>query len=73
VGPDGVSKYYRAPRGAGAVIIAACRSTHLVQSRVQIEKCLMKRLLTQHRTLEGQTHEVAAEALAPVLRTFFEA
>jgi pimeloyl-ACP methyl ester carboxylesterase len=27
----------------------------------------------QHRTLEGQTHEVAAEALAPVLIEFFEA
>ena len=25
----------------------------------------------QHRTLEGQTHEVAAEALAPVLVEFF--
>ena len=25
----------------------------------------------QHRTLEGQTHEVAAEALAPVLEEFF--
>ena len=27
----------------------------------------------QHRTLEGQTHEVAAEALAPVLVEFFKA
>lgn len=27
----------------------------------------------KHRTLEGQTHEVAAEALAPVLIEFFEA
>lgn len=27
----------------------------------------------QHRTLEGQTHEVAAEALAPVLIEFFNA
>jgi pimeloyl-ACP methyl ester carboxylesterase len=27
----------------------------------------------QHRTLEGQTHEVAAEALAPVLIEFFSA
>jgi len=27
----------------------------------------------QHRTLEGQTHEVAAEALAPVLIQFFKA
>jgi pimeloyl-ACP methyl ester carboxylesterase len=27
----------------------------------------------QHRTLEGQTHEVAAEALAPVLVEFFHA
>jgi hypothetical protein len=27
----------------------------------------------QHRTLEGQTHEVAAEALAPVLVEFFTA
>jgi hypothetical protein len=27
----------------------------------------------QHRTLEGQTHEVAAEALAPVLTNFFKA
>jgi len=27
----------------------------------------------QHRTLEGQTHEVAAEALAPVLIEFFKA
>jgi len=27
----------------------------------------------QHRTLEGQTHEVAAEALAPVLKEFFSA
>lgn len=27
----------------------------------------------QHRTLEGQTHDVAAEALAPVLIEFFEA
>lgn len=27
----------------------------------------------QHRTLEGQTHEVAAEALAPVLVNFFNA
>jgi len=27
----------------------------------------------QHRTLEGQTHEVAAEALAPVLSEFFKA
>ena len=27
----------------------------------------------QHRTLEGQTHEVAAEALAPVLVEFFQA
>lgn len=27
----------------------------------------------QHRTLKGQTHEVAAEALAPVLIEFFEA
>lgn len=27
----------------------------------------------QHRTLEGQTHEVAAEAIAPVLIEFFEA
>ncbi len=27
----------------------------------------------QHRTLEGQTHQVAAEALAPVLVEFFEA
>jgi len=26
----------------------------------------------QHRTLEGQTHEVAAEALAPVLVEFFK-
>ena len=26
----------------------------------------------QHRTLEGQTHEVAAEALAPVLIEFFK-
>jgi pimeloyl-ACP methyl ester carboxylesterase len=25
----------------------------------------------QHRTLEGQTHEVAAQALAPVLVEFF--
>jgi hypothetical protein len=25
----------------------------------------------QHRTLEGQTHEVTAEALAPVLIEFF--
>jgi hypothetical protein len=27
----------------------------------------------QHRTLEGKTHEVTAEALAPVLVEFFEA
>ena len=27
----------------------------------------------QHRTLEGQTHEVAAEAIAPVLVEFFTA
>jgi hypothetical protein len=27
----------------------------------------------QHRTLEGQTHEVAAEALAPALIEFFKA
>jgi len=27
----------------------------------------------QHRTLEGQTHEVAAEAIAPVLVEFFKA
>ncbi len=27
----------------------------------------------QHRTLEGQTHEVAAEAIAPVLEEFFKA
>jgi pimeloyl-ACP methyl ester carboxylesterase len=27
----------------------------------------------QHRTLEGQTHEVAAEAIAPVLVEFFNA
>ncbi len=27
----------------------------------------------QHRTLEGQTHEVAAEAIAPVLMEFFKA
>lgn len=27
----------------------------------------------QHRTLEGQTHEVSAEALAPVLTEFFKA
>ena len=27
----------------------------------------------QHRTLEGQTHEVAAEAIAPVLIEFFQA
>jgi hypothetical protein len=27
----------------------------------------------QHRTLEGQTHEVAAEVLAPVLVNFFNA
>jgi pimeloyl-ACP methyl ester carboxylesterase len=27
----------------------------------------------EHRTLEGQTHEVAAEALAPVLIEFFSA
>ena len=27
----------------------------------------------QHRTLEGQTHEVAAEAIAPVLMEFFSA
>jgi pimeloyl-ACP methyl ester carboxylesterase len=27
----------------------------------------------QHRTLEGQTHEVAAEAIAPVLVEFFQA
>jgi hypothetical protein len=27
----------------------------------------------QHRTLEGQTHEVSAEALAPVLIEFFKA
>jgi hypothetical protein len=26
----------------------------------------------QHRTLEGQTHEVSAEALAPVLIEFFK-
>jgi hypothetical protein len=26
----------------------------------------------QHRTLAGQTHEVAAEALAPVLIEFFK-
>jgi hypothetical protein len=26
----------------------------------------------QHRTLQGQTHEVAAEALAPVLVEFFK-
>jgi pimeloyl-ACP methyl ester carboxylesterase len=26
----------------------------------------------QHRTLEGQTHEVASEALAPVLIEFFQ-
>jgi hypothetical protein len=26
----------------------------------------------QHRTLEGQTHEVASEALAPVLIEFFK-
>jgi hypothetical protein len=26
----------------------------------------------QHRTLEGQTHEVSAEALAPVLVEFFK-
>jgi pimeloyl-ACP methyl ester carboxylesterase len=25
----------------------------------------------QHRTLEGQTHNVAAEAIAPVLEKFF--
>jgi hypothetical protein len=25
----------------------------------------------QHRTLEGQTHEVATEAIAPVLVEFF--
>jgi hypothetical protein len=25
----------------------------------------------QHRTLEGQTHEVAAQAIAPVLVEFF--
>ncbi len=29
--------------------------------------------LAQHRTLEGQTHEVAAEAIAPVLVEFFKA
>lgn len=28
-------------------------------------------LLAQHRTLEGQTHEVTAEALGPVLVEFF--
>jgi len=27
----------------------------------------------QHRTLEGQTHEVAVEAIAPVLVEFFTA
>jgi hypothetical protein len=27
----------------------------------------------QHRTLKGQTHEVAAEALAPALVEFFNA
>jgi pimeloyl-ACP methyl ester carboxylesterase len=27
----------------------------------------------QHRTLEGQTHEVAADAIAPVLKEFFSA
>ncbi|HJR79092.1 MAG TPA: hypothetical protein VJ821_03400, partial [Anaerolineales bacterium] len=27
----------------------------------------------QHRTLEGQTHEVSAEAIAPVLIEFFKA
>jgi hypothetical protein len=27
----------------------------------------------QHRTLAGQTHEVAAEAMAPVLLEFFMA
>jgi hypothetical protein len=27
----------------------------------------------QHRTLEGQTHEVSPEALAPVLIEFFKA
>jgi len=27
----------------------------------------------QHRTLEGQTHEVSAQALAPVLAEFFKA
>jgi hypothetical protein len=27
---------------------------------------------SQHRILEGQTHEVAAEAIAPVLIKFFK-
>jgi hypothetical protein len=27
----------------------------------------------QHHTLDGQTHEVSAEALAPVLAEFFKA
>ena len=27
---------------------------------------------SQHRTLEGQTHEVAVDALAPALIEFFE-
>jgi hypothetical protein len=31
VGPDGVSKYYRAPCGAGVQIAGACRSIHMVQ------------------------------------------
>ena len=31
MGPNGVSKYYRAPCGAGVQIVAACRSIHVVQ------------------------------------------
>ena len=31
MGPNGVSKYYRAPCGARVQIVAACRSIHVMQ------------------------------------------
>ena len=54
-----------------ALVLAGGASPHGLQQAAKATADALP--AAEHRTLEGQTHDVAPEALAPVLVEFFEA
>ena len=61
-------------RAASVTVPALVMNGSAIPFMLDTAKALAKAIPhSQHRTLEGQTHEVAAEALAPALIEFFKA